>query len=82
MKDNTAIVIEQVDNGFVVSGAPIGDYGRQVCDAGNRYVFQSMAGLCRFLEMHFDHRDGSVEGDLDMSPAAVIERFKMARGDE
>ena len=48
--------IEQVENGFVlISG--------EMCNARDRFVFQTYAELTKFLKEHFTHREDDIDID-------------------
>ena len=50
------VQIEQCENGFVLMSG-------QMCNSRDRFVFQTMAELTKFLEDHFTHREDDIEID-------------------
>jgi hypothetical protein len=63
-QNNSSIEIRQVSNGFIVH--PGRDFSRdnQLFAVDDTSVFQSMKELLSFIETHFDHREGHIEGDV------------------
>lgn len=58
MMDNRPVIIEQVNNGFIVS-----EYGGSDMMARNQAVFQSFNELTLFLERQFSFRDCDIASD-------------------
>jgi len=58
IRQNTPLIIRQVDNGFMVE-----DYDIPNNAAHNPMVFQSMMELQQFMLGHFDHRTERIMTD-------------------
>jgi hypothetical protein len=62
MRENDSIVIEAVENGFLVTTWYDPSYKNSQL-SGERKVFQSMSELALFIKNHFSHRNREIAAD-------------------
>ena len=75
IKENSILMIEQVDNGFTIRGMYLEQYSR-IPDVS--MVFNSMTDLLDFITKHFSHRAKKLSQDgIDFDLKEMLENGEM-----